>query len=65
MIIKEYKAPNPQWDISELICEKTGISIQKHSMNVEPHYTVYKIKSSGNYYDIMEEVFELIKKLIV
>ena len=65
MIIREYKAPNPQWDIYELVCEKTGISIQKLIMNTEPHYTVYKIKDSSNSYDITEGVFEILKKLIV
>jgi hypothetical protein len=65
MIIKEYKAPNPQWDISELTCEKTGTSIQKITMNIEPCHTIYKIKDGYNCYDITEEVFELIKNLFV
>jgi len=65
MIIKEYNAPNPQWSITELICEKTGLSIQKISMNIEPYCVIYKLKDNDNCYDIMEEVFESIKKLIV
>ena len=65
MKINKFKAPNPQWDIIEITCDKTGISIQKHIMNIEPHYVVFKIKENGRYFDIMEDVFEIIKKLIV
>jgi hypothetical protein len=65
MKINKFKAPNPQWDITEFTCDKTGISIQKHSMNIEPDYIVFKIKEGDRYFDIMEDVFEIIKKLIV
>ena len=65
MKICEYKVPNQQWNVIEFTCEKTGISIQKFTMNIQPKYIIYKIKDGDNNYDIMEELFELIKKLIV
>jgi hypothetical protein len=65
MKTKVFKAPNPQWDITEFTCDKTGISIQKYSMNIEPGWSVFKIKENDKHYDIMEDVFEIIKKLIV
>jgi hypothetical protein len=62
MILREYKMPNPMWVCNELECEKTGVKLQKLTYG---ELAIYKIKDGDNTYDIMEEVFEIIKKILI
>lgn len=56
--------PNPEWLCSELECEKTGVKIQKLTY-LGKSYPIYKVVDGEDHYDIMEEVFEIIKKILI
>jgi hypothetical protein len=64
MIIREYNIPNPIWLCDELECEKSGVKLQKLTKTLSKPDVIYNIIDGDNSYVIMEEVFEIIKKLL-
>jgi ATP-dependent Clp protease adapter protein ClpS len=64
MIAREYNMPNPAWLCSELECEKSGVKLQKLT-SWRKSDVIYKVVDGEDHYDIMEEVFEIIKKILI
>lgn len=67
MKIKEYKLGKNFWDCVELECEKTGIRLVRMIPASKLELTHYQLidKNDTREYEIMPEVFEIIKGLFV
>jgi len=66
MIIREYKMRNQSFNCTEFECEKTGIKLQKINIIHFPNTTEYRLVDTDDIdYNILESIFEVIKKLIV
>jgi len=67
MIIKEYKHANILWKCQDFECEKTGIIAQKKTAVVKSIGNEFRLKENAESreYGISEEVFEIIKQLLV
>lgn len=56
--------PNPMWLCNELECEKSGVKLQKLTKTLGKPDVIYNIIDGENSYNIMEDVFEIVKKLL-
>ena len=65
MKVVKRKAPNPVWDSVVYECERTGITISESSLVTDPDWMSYHINDGGNNISITEEVFEVMKKLLI
>lgn len=69
MQVNEIKSPNPNWDCTELKCEKTDIALRRYELiddnvdNCVEYHLLDVDDESGEV--ISESVFEIIKKLLV
>jgi len=64
MIIKEFTAPNPEWDITSLECEKTGVTLHKHNLKHKGIVCYRLIDGDDINEEISEKVFESVKNLL-
>lgn len=67
MEINEFKSPNPDWNCTELKCEKTGIAIRKYvliddNIDTVEYQLLNKDDKSGEV--ITETIFEILKTLL-
>jgi hypothetical protein len=65
MKVIERKAPNPMWTSVIFECERTGISISENTLITDTDWVSYHITDGGNNISITEEVFDVMKKLLI
>ena len=68
MIIREGECPNKDWEFIEFECEKTHVRIRRSMIKTKewfPDYRIFEMDYEKHGHSISEEVFEIIKKLLV
>jgi hypothetical protein len=68
MIIREGVCPNPEWEFIEFECEKTHVRIRRSmskTIKWSPDYELFEMDYEKEGKPISEEVFEIIKKILI